>query len=79
MNDVEILTLRNAVSSGPVVWIPDTQTAHQVLRVGKHAEEGDELCAIFSHGFYAVLYNAELKHFYCVKSLDNSVNETHAR
>ena len=70
MNDQEIAMLKNAISMGGVIWNPDSQTAYPVKSIGTHAEEGDdELCAIFTNGKYAVLYNCSLSEFKMTTSI----------
>lgn len=51
-----------------IVWMPDSSTARKVIRIGKHAEEGESECAIFSNGEYAALYNCALSDFFEVKT-----------
>jgi len=70
MNDEEIKILKNALETNEVIWHPDSETAHSVLCISTHAEEGAGLlCAIFSHGKFASLYNADLSDFYSIKPL----------
>lgn len=70
MTDKEIKILRRAVKDGVAYWVPDSSTAHKVIAVGRHAEEGDdEPCAIFEHGKYVALYNCPLTDFKALTSV----------
>jgi hypothetical protein len=52
-----------------IVWMPDSSTARKVISVGKHVEEGEGECAIFSNGEYAALYNCSLSDFVKIERL----------
>lgn len=68
MDEEDIEKLKAALKIGRVVWIFDN-TTHEVIKIGFHAEEGDGIeCAIFHDG-YAVLYNADRRHFYTIHAI----------
>jgi hypothetical protein len=72
MNDREIEALRRNLKSDRILlWNPDSQTARQVKSIKPHAEEDNELCAIFANGEYAVLYNCPISDFIVAERFEN--------
>lgn len=71
MSDDEIEKLRIAWKEGwKIFWIPDNETARELISIGKRAEEASDVeCAIFYGGKYAALYNARYFDFYIVAHL----------
>lgn len=72
MNDIQIEKLKSYIRIGhKIAWNPNSTTCRIVVGINKHAEEGDdEMCAIFSNGEYAALYNCDLSEFAIIQRLE---------
>jgi len=66
MNDEQIEILKKAIGRGILQWNPDSKNARQVVKVGRHIEEGEDPCGIFANGEYIALYNCDLSDFVLV-------------